>query len=69
MSPNRERPLRGVHGFVELLFGDSGTWAKTFPVAGLITPTIFLPLTAFPAIVMVKSATGLLQIRVILEWI
>jgi len=31
----------------------SGTSAKTFPVAGLITPVDFDPFTALPSIVMV----------------
>ena len=33
----------------------SGTWAKTLPVAGLITPTVFDPFTALPSIVIVNS--------------
>src|SRR5580704_6905086 len=31
----------------------SGTWAKTLPVAGLITPTVFDPFTGLPLMVMV----------------
>src|SRR5215472_15611294 len=34
----------------------SGTCAKVLPVAGLITPTVFLPATALPFIVIVNSA-------------
>ncbi len=39
-------------------FVHSGTWAKTCPVAGLITPAVDLPFTALPSIVIVYSAIG-----------
>jgi hypothetical protein len=36
----------------------SGAWAKTAPVAGLITPKLCSALTALPSIVIVKSDMG-----------